>query len=105
MDWRGRLPFGVFAVLVVFLMGALTRSGFVPAPGSTAIWKLPPTDSTGCFRSDGAGNVTIVSCVAGGGTGDFSSNTAASVTNEIVLFADATGKLGKRSTGSRIATL
>lgn len=45
----------------------------------------------------------------GGGStitaGDFSTNTSVSVANEIVLFADTTGKLGKRSTGSGIAKL
>lgn len=43
----------------------------------------------------------------GGSTtgGDFSTNTSTSVTNEIVLFADTTGKLGKRSTGTGVAHL
>lgn len=43
----------------------------------------------------------------GGGTagGDFSTNTNVSIINEIVLFADTTGKLGKRSTGTGIAKL
>jgi hypothetical protein len=38
-------------------------------------------------------------------TGDFSSNTSFAVNNELVLFADSTGKLGKRATGDGIATL
>lgn len=44
---------------------------------------------------------------SGGGTGggDFSTNTTTSVANEIVLFADTTGKLGKRSTGTGTAVL
>lgn len=42
---------------------------------------------------------------AGGGSGDVSSNTSSSVVNEIALFADTTGKLIKRSTGSGIALL
>lgn len=37
--------------------------------------------------------------------GDFSTNTDVSVANEILLFADTTGKLGKRATGSGIAKL
>ncbi len=41
----------------------------------------------------------------GGGSGDFSTNTTTSVVNELVQFADTTGKLGKRSTGTGIATL
>lgn len=40
-----------------------------------------------------------------GTPGDFSSDTAASVVNELVLFADTTGKLGKRATGSGYAKL
>jgi len=39
------------------------------------------------------------------GGGDFSTNTNASVANEIVMFADTSGKLGKRSTGSGFARL
>jgi hypothetical protein len=39
------------------------------------------------------------------GGGNFSSNTTISVPNEIVLFADTTGRLGKRSTGDGIAKL
>ncbi len=94
-------------LLCVFLLGAgvSTRSGFLPFAGSTAIWRLPPTDSVGCFRSDGAGAVTIVSCVAGSGTGDASTNTSASVVNEIALFADTSGKLFKRATGTGLAAL
>lgn len=37
--------------------------------------------------------------------GDASTNTASSVVNEVVLFADTTGKLLKRATGTGIATL
>jgi hypothetical protein len=40
-----------------------------------------------------------------GNAGDFSSNTATSVVNEIMLFADTGGKTGKRATGSGLATL
>lgn len=43
-----------------------------------------------------------VSVSAGAGLGDFSSNTATSVANELVLFADTTGKLGKRATTTGI---
>jgi hypothetical protein len=37
--------------------------------------------------------------------GDFSSNTATAVANEVMLFADTTGKLGKRATGTGVAKL
>lgn len=37
--------------------------------------------------------------------GDFSTNTDVSVENELVLFADTTGKLGKRSTGTGFVKL
>ena len=40
-----------------------------------------------------------------GEPGDFSSDTATSIANELVLFADASGKLGKRATGSGYAKL
>jgi hypothetical protein len=38
----------------------------------------------------------------GTGSGDFSTNTSTSVVGELVEFADTTGKLGKRSTGTGI---
>lgn len=60
------------------------------------------TQGTGITVTNGHGTITIASTSSGG---DFSSNTATSVLNEIVLFADTTGKLGKRSTGSGIALL
>lgn len=40
-----------------------------------------------------------------GGGGDASTNTAASVVNEIALFADTSGKVLKRASGSGIATI
>lgn len=42
-------------------------------------------------------------CEDDGGTGDFSSNTATSVDNEIVLFSGTAGKTGKRATQTGIA--
>lgn len=53
------------------------------------------------WRGDG----TWTSVAGSAGVGDFSSNTATSVVNEIVLFADTTGKLGKRATGTGPAKL
>lgn len=105
MQIGGKLTLAACMLLLVFLLGAVTRSGFVPFPGSSTIWTLPAGDSVGCFRSDGAGTMSIVSCVAGAGTGDASTNTATSVVNEVALFADTTGKLFKRSTGTGVATL
>jgi hypothetical protein len=40
-----------------------------------------------------------------GTPGDFSTNTATSIVDELVLFADTTGKLGKRATGNGYAKL
>lgn len=40
-----------------------------------------------------------------GTPGDFSSNTATAIVDELVLFADTTGKLGKRATGNGYAKL
>ncbi len=49
----------------------------------------------------------ILQASGGGGTGggDFSTNTTTSVDGEIVLFSGATGKLGRRSTGTGLAQL
>lgn len=55
--------------------------------------------------ASGAGATTTVNIPGGGGGGDFSSNTATSVVDEVLLFADTTGKLGKRSTGTGVAKL
>lgn len=41
--------------------------------------------------------------VAGVGTGDVSSNTSTSVVNEVALFADTSGKLIKRATGTGVS--
>lgn len=38
----------------------------------------------------------------GTGSGDFSTNTTTSVADELVLFADTSGKLGKRATGTGV---
>ena len=80
-------------------LGALTGTNTIYYRSGAATWS-PVTIG---------GNMTFVSGVlnstAGGGGGDFSTNTSLSVLNEIVLFADTSGKLGKRSTGSGIATL
>lgn len=43
-----------------FLMAQTTRSGWKPTPGSTTVWTLPATDSTGAFTSNGSGTVTLV---------------------------------------------
>lgn len=40
-----------------------------------------------------------------GTPGDFSSDTATAIVDELVLFADTTGKLGKRATGTGYAKL
>jgi len=55
---------------------------------------------SGVAVTDVAGVTTVTITSGGGGTGDFSSNTATSVDSEIVLFSGTAGKTGKRSTGS-----
>jgi hypothetical protein len=54
-------------------------------------------------------NVILQGAAGGGGGppsgGDFSTNTNVSVPGELVEFADTTGKVGKRSTGTGLATL
>src|SRR5262245_11251493 len=47
------------------------------------------------------GGVATVTTGAGGG-GDFSSNTATSIDNELVLFSGTGGKTGKRATTSGV---
>jgi hypothetical protein len=85
--------------LALGLIAATTYSGFKPSPGATAVWTLPASDSAGCFRSDGSGTVSLITCPAGGaGSGDFSSNTSTSVDGEVVLFSGTGGKTGKRAT-------
>lgn len=42
------------------LLAATTNSGFYPYPGSTARWKLPQTDTSGAFTSNGAGVTSLV---------------------------------------------
>ena len=54
---------------------------------------------------DSVNNMLRVSGGAGAGTGDFSSNTATSVDNEVVLFSGSGGKTGKRATGTGFAFL
>lgn len=43
--------------------------------------------------------------IGGGNGGDFSTNTNVSVVGEVVLFADTSGKLGKRATGTGVPKL
>lgn len=73
-------------------------TGLVASTGTTA---TGTPSSTTYLRGDN----TWATPAGGGGSGDFSSNTATSVVNEIVLFADTSGKLGKRSTGTGLAKL
>jgi hypothetical protein len=101
-SWGSRLVLGGFVLLCVFLLGAVTRSGFIPSPGSATTWRLPATDTPGCFSSDGLGHVSIVACTLGSGTGDASTNTGASLVDEVVLFANTSGKLLKRGAGTGI---
>lgn len=49
--------------------------------------------------------VAIYNSAASAGGGDFSSNTSSSVDGEVVLFSGASGKTGKRATGTGIAKL
>jgi hypothetical protein len=60
---------GSGVLLALILMGqTVTRSGFRPTPGSTAVWTLPLNDAEGCFQSDGAGVVSLATCGEGGGS-------------------------------------
>lgn len=61
------------------------------------------TGDDNLYVYDGSGWVDLT--VQGGGSGDFSSNTATSVDGEVVLFSGTGGKTGKRATGSGIAKL
>lgn len=72
--------------------------------GGTALEGKTITAGTNITVVDGAGTITINS-TGGGGSGDFSTNTATSVVDEVVLFANTSGKLGKRATTTGIAKL
>jgi hypothetical protein len=81
-------------------IAALTGTNTIYYRSATSIWS-PVTIGANLTFSGG----TLSASVTGGGGGDFSTNTTLSVVNELVQFADTTGKLGKRSTGTGIATL
>lgn len=70
--------------------------------GATALEYKQLVAGTAISITQGVGSVTIASTAGGG---DFSTNTATSVVDEVVLFADTSGKLGKRSTTTGIAKL
>jgi hypothetical protein len=71
----------------------------VSGGGATIGWYVDNVVLMGNTGGGGSGG--------GGGTGsgDFSTNTSTSVVNELVEFADTTGKLGKRSTGTGLLKL
>jgi hypothetical protein len=50
-------------------------------------------------------NIVLQSILNTAGGGDFSTNTNVAVAGEVVLFADTTGKLGKRSTATGITQM
>jgi hypothetical protein len=78
-----------------------TSANITTAAGDTAI-----------FVSEGSGNWRCLSyqrrsgsALVGGAGGDASTNTASSVVDEVALFADTSGKLLKRSTGTGLLNL
>lgn len=78
-----------------------TSANITTAAGDTAL-----------FVSEGSGNWRCLSylrrsgaALVGGAGGDASTNTATSVVDEVALFADTSGKLLKRSTGTGLLNL
>lgn len=72
--------------------------------GSAALASLQSTVST--LAAEFRREITLVRALIDSlRFGDFSTNTATSVVDELVLFADTAGKLGKRATGSGYARL
>ncbi len=80
--------------------GAASSGSASGAAGSGTSGGTGSGGNGGPGASGGGGN-------SGGGTGsgDFSTNTSTSIVNELMQFADTTGKLGKRSTGTGVAQL
>lgn len=78
-------------------------------PNANRLFGWDDTDNAYKYFTLGTGlaydHSTHTLSVNSSGTGDFSTNTSSSVASEIVLFADTTGKLGKRATGSGLALL
>ena len=98
--------------------GSAAGAGSVASIGASGI--LQTADGAGGFLAYSGSStcsagqfVTTLSALGaitcgaptGSGLGDVSSNTSTSVVDELALFADTTGKLIKRSTGSGLAKL
>lgn len=83
---------------------ALSANGVVIGAGLQAAAVTAVGTAGQVLTSNGAGMAPTFQST-GAGLGDVSSNTATSVVNEIALFADTTGKLIKRSTGTGLAGL
>lgn len=70
-------------------------TGFVAPPvlSTNLMWRLPLSDSSGCWKSDGAGNLSIASCGSGGASSldDLSdvSITGASVNQTLIYNGSA----------------
>ena len=77
-------------------------NAFVGDSGSGGVKGLVPAPASGDATKFLKGNGTWATV---SGSGDTSTNTATSVVSEIALFADTSGKLLKRATGTGIATL
>ena len=65
------------------------NSGFTGYTGAAVgpVWHLPGSDSSGCFQSDGSGNMSIASCGTGGGGG---SSSLAVTTGAVTGFSGTT---------------
>jgi hypothetical protein len=82
--------------------GAPASSALATAAPKGSVWGR--TDTGDLCRKTGAAGSTTWSCVASiSAGGDASTNTSTSVVSEIALFADTTGKLLKRATGTGFA--
>jgi len=60
---------GVFRLFEKRVNGANFVSIIAPdSVTANTVWKWPAADTAGCFSSDGAGNIDIVTCAGGGGS-------------------------------------
>ena len=96
-------PAGVGSIASVGVSGTLQTAD---GAGGLLAYSGSSTCSAGQFVTT-LSALGAITCGAptGSGLGDVSSNTSTSVVDEIALFADTTGKLIKRSTGSGLAKL
>jgi len=119
VDITGTTTITSFGTAAAGITRTVTFTGVLTLTHNGTSLKLPTsaniTTAAGdvaWFGSLGSGNWECIgylrksgAALVGGAGGDASTNTASSVVDEIALFADTSGKLLKRSTGTGLANL